>query len=71
MVKLAQASSSRSKISWVDEVEEVEIWENKGSIWDNFDIAKITNVGFKLEFVSPDKHGESSIYEIEDEDIAS
>ncbi|MCD7463446.1 hypothetical protein HAX54_050599, partial [Datura stramonium] len=38
---------------------------------ENFDILNVSNAGFKLEFVSPDKHDESSICEIEIEDISS
>lgn len=33
----------------------------KSSIWDNFDIINISIAGFKLEYISPEIHGESSI----------
>ncbi|XP_019244532.1 PREDICTED: uncharacterized protein LOC109224406 [Nicotiana attenuata] len=42
-----------------------------GSIWDNFDITKVTNAGFKLEFVEPALHDETPVCEIETEDISS
>lgn len=41
----------------------------KASIWDNFDISKISNAGFKLEYVNPETHGESLIGEIVLDDI--
>lgn len=41
----------------------------RSSVWDNFDIGKITNTGFKLEFVSPQVHGDSNVCEIEIENI--
>ncbi|XP_019254302.1 PREDICTED: uncharacterized protein LOC109233022 [Nicotiana attenuata] len=40
--------------SWADEAEEVnEEQGKKSSVWDNFDIAKISNAGYKLEYVQP------------------
>lgn len=40
------------------------------SVWDNFDIAIVTNAGFKLEYVSPMTKGEAAVCEIELEDIS-
>lgn len=45
--------------SRADEVEQLETStgkkvKNTSSIWDNFDIFKISNAGFKLEFVDPE-----------------
>ncbi|XP_059291730.1 uncharacterized protein LOC132045203 [Lycium ferocissimum] len=37
------------------------------SIWDNFDIAKISNAGFKLDYISPVTEGDQLIVEIEEE----
>ncbi|KAH0682965.1 hypothetical protein KY290_021555 [Solanum tuberosum] len=62
--------SSGSKQSWADEVEEEIASSSKHkSIWDNFDIAKLSNAGYKLDFVPPTKKGD--IVEIELEDIES
>ncbi|MCD7451690.1 hypothetical protein HAX54_013073 [Datura stramonium] len=44
-----------------DEVERSAEKEKKRSVWDNFDIRKISNVGFKLDYMTPDKCGEGSI----------
>lgn len=41
------------------------------SIWDKFDISKISNAGIKLEYVSPKKDGDSMIGKIGIEDIES
>ncbi|XP_019237195.1 PREDICTED: uncharacterized protein LOC109217410 [Nicotiana attenuata] len=58
--------------SWADEVEEVtEKQRKKSSVWDNFDIAKISNAGYKLEYVQPRKIGENQIIEIEVDDTSS
>lgn len=43
----------------------------KASIWDNFDITKLSNAGLKLEFVSPITKGENKVCEIEVEDIST
>lgn len=45
--------------------------EKKISIWDNFEISKTLNVGFKLEYIAPKNTGESQIVEIKYEDIES
>ncbi|PHU14690.1 hypothetical protein BC332_15895 [Capsicum chinense] len=57
--------------SWADEVEKEEETERKTSIWDNFDISKVSNAGFKLEFVSPLKAGEDKVREIDVDDIST
>ncbi|XP_060183185.1 uncharacterized protein LOC132613154 [Lycium barbarum] len=68
----SMTSSSKSKQPWADEVEEeARASEKKNSIWDNFDIGKMVNAGFKLEYVAPTTRGECSTVEIEVEDITS
>ncbi|XP_070025730.1 uncharacterized protein [Nicotiana sylvestris] len=58
--------------SWADEVEEMnETHGKKSSVWDNFDITKISNVGYKLEYVQPKTTGELNFVEIELEDIST
>ncbi|KAK4365148.1 hypothetical protein RND71_016506 [Anisodus tanguticus] len=64
-----KASGSLSKMSWADEAEGKPEEVKKTSVWDNFDIAKIATAGFKLDYVSPDIHGETPICEIEHDDI--
>lgn len=49
--------------------EEANTLGKKKSIWDDFDIAKLANGGYKLEYVTPAKKGE--IVEIKIEDIRS
>ncbi|KAM3266715.1 hypothetical protein P3L10_003710 [Capsicum annuum] len=41
------------------------------SIWDNFDIGKVVNVGFKLEYVALTKQGNALFIEIGIEDIST
>lgn len=67
--EVVQGTSSSRKLSWVEEVETMEEVEKKSSVWDNFDIGKIANAGFKLEFVASKVHGESTICETEIDDI--
>ncbi|KAG5604639.1 hypothetical protein H5410_026131, partial [Solanum commersonii] len=63
-------SSSSGGRSWTDEVDDESVKPvHQSSIWDNFDIAKISNVRFKLEYVEPIMHGESPAIEIESEDM--
>ncbi|WMV51956.1 hypothetical protein MTR67_045341 [Solanum verrucosum] len=62
-------SSSGAK-SWADQVE-AEIPISKASIWDNFDISKVSNAGFKLDYVAPEMQGEIPITVIELGDIES
>lgn len=51
-----QISPTTSKKSWTDEVEKTkDVAEKKSSIWDNFDIDKVINAGFKLEYVAPSR----------------
>ncbi|PHT46594.1 Cytochrome and DOMON domain-containing protein [Capsicum baccatum] len=52
---------SVSKLSWADEVEASPELNSKGSARDNFDIAKVTNAGFKLECVAPEIYDDSPI----------
>lgn len=62
--------SSGGKHSWEEEVEEdIASSDKPKSIWDNFDIAKLANAGYKLDFVPPTKKGD--IIEIKLEDIES
>lgn len=44
---------------------------NRQSIWDNFDITKMSNADFKLQYVSPVKYGKNSVVERELEVIES
>lgn len=37
--------------------------EKKNSVWDNFDIGKISNARFKLEFISLNVHGDATVCE--------
>lgn len=62
--------SNRRK-SWADKVEEEEKSRVKPTIWDSFDISKISNAGFKLEYVPSTKQGEDSIIAIELDNFAS
>lgn len=65
-------SLSNGRKSWAGEVyEELGQQGKKSSIWDEFDIAKLSNAGFKLEYVSPKVQGESQVGAIELEDITS
>lgn len=43
----------------------------RNSIWDEFGITKLSNVGFKLEYIQPKLYGESRVSTIELEDISS
>ncbi|KAG5614830.1 hypothetical protein H5410_014654 [Solanum commersonii] len=55
----SQVESSSSKPSWANEVEEEVASQGRHkSIWDDFDIAKLSNAGYKLEYVAPSKDGE-------------
>ncbi|KAH0723425.1 hypothetical protein KY285_005978 [Solanum tuberosum] len=68
----SQVESSSGKQSWADEVEEeVASKGRQKSIWDDFDIAKLSNAGYKLEYVAPSKDGEEQLVEIELDDIRS
>ncbi|XP_059288637.1 uncharacterized protein LOC132041991 [Lycium ferocissimum] len=46
-------------------------WPSVGIVWDNFDISKVTNAGFKLEYVNPETQGDQLIVEIEEEDFVT
>lgn len=51
--------SENGSTAWADEVEEVRLQKPKaGTVWDTFDISKLTKVGFKLDYLAPEKHGE-------------
>lgn len=53
---VSKSPTSSAKKSWADVVEEeanATTHVKKHSIWDEFDISKISNVGFKLEYVAP------------------
>lgn len=42
--------------SWAEEIEEEQMQRPKEkSMWDTFDIAKLSNDGFKLDYVAPEK----------------
>lgn len=47
------------------EEEERTVPKKKQSIWDNFDISKVSNAGFKLEYVAPTLPADSTIVDIE------
>lgn len=51
--------------------EELGLSKKRTSIWDEFDIAKLSNAEFKLEFVPPKVQGEPRVGSIELEDITS
>lgn len=61
---------STGKKSWVNIIEK-EMSKKKGSVQDNFDIEKVVNEGFKLDYVAPTMQGGSIINEIELDDISS
>lgn len=43
---------------WADKVkEETEVQRKKSLVWDNIDITKISNAGYKLEYVQPKSKG--------------
>ncbi|KAH0696218.1 hypothetical protein KY290_013576 [Solanum tuberosum] len=69
---LKSPSTSGTK-SWADVVEEEvkSIPVRKVSIWDDFDISKVSNTGFKLEYVEPTSYDSSAIVDIDLEDISS
>lgn len=69
---MSKGNTDRGTKSWAYLVdEEQEVPEGKNLVWDNFDITKVSNAGFKLEYVPPSKHGEANIVEIEPDDIKS
>lgn len=43
----------------------------RSSIWDNFDIGKVVDAGFKREYVASSTQGKSAYVQIELEDISS
>ncbi|PHU03296.1 hypothetical protein BC332_28547 [Capsicum chinense] len=67
--------------SWVDEVENEannsrdgtgrNITAPKASIWDKFDINKLNNSGYKLDYVKPIRTWEMVLVEIKEDDISS
>lgn len=69
-------SSSRSSRRWSEEVENPgaqtpPLVNPPASILDNFDVNKMSNAGFKLDYVEPIDHFGERIGEIELEDIQS
>ncbi|KAM3308578.1 hypothetical protein P3S67_010322 [Capsicum chacoense] len=68
---ITKTKTDARRSSWADEVEKEEETECKASIWVNFDISKVSNAGFKLEFVSPLKAGEDKVCEIDVDDIST
>lgn len=64
--------ASSGKKSWADEVEEeAEMQNKKRSIWDEFNISKLANAWYKLEYVALTKAGDEQIAEIGMEDFQS
>ncbi|XP_016492870.2 WAT1-related protein At1g43650 isoform X4 [Nicotiana tabacum] len=55
-VKMVQSPTSSRKLSWAEVVEAAEETVAKRPIWDNFDIGKISNAGFKLGYIAPETH---------------
>ncbi|XP_060210447.1 uncharacterized protein LOC132637367 [Lycium barbarum] len=71
-VNSGNTTSGSGLKSWADEVEEErEQPEKRSLIWDNFHISKISSAGFKLDYIKPGKYGESTITDIDLEDIES
>lgn len=70
-VESVQTGRSTRKLSWADEVEASPESSVNGSIWDNFDITRVTNAGFKLYYIAPEIHEEIPVDEIETEDITT
>lgn len=69
--QIAEPSSSSWK-SWTDIVkEEVTASAKKEAIWDNFEVTKVVNAGFKLDYVKQTKQGENQCIEIGLDDISS
>ncbi|XP_015060309.1 uncharacterized protein LOC107006214 [Solanum pennellii] len=64
--KKGETSENASNGSKVEKAQQA---SGKGSILDNFDIAKVSNAGFKLEYVAPEVYDESPVCEIDFEDI--
>lgn len=67
---ITQNSKSGGKLSWAHEVDRQTIVlgeqnDLKACIWGNFDISKISNAGFKLEYVNPETEGAQLIGEID------
>lgn len=62
---------SPKSMSWADEVKVAEGSTSKGkrttgkSVWDNFDIKKVANTGFELNYVEPVINPEQLMIEIE------
>ncbi|XP_059315537.1 uncharacterized protein LOC132066188 [Lycium ferocissimum] len=67
----AEVENAEATSGNVLEPESVTCSVTKRSVWDNFDIAKITNTGLKLEYVPPTNKGDQLIVEIKDKDISS
>ncbi|KAF3645867.1 hypothetical protein FXO38_19434 [Capsicum annuum] len=67
-----QSTLGKGTKSCANEVEEKTMQsETAHSIWDRFEISKVWNAGFKLDYVSPMKQGEKTIIDIDFEDIES
>lgn len=63
--------SGNSRRSWDDEVEAEDELVRKPSIWEKFDITKLSNAGFKLEYVAPTVHGTTPVCSIDMGDIST
>ncbi|MCD7472974.1 hypothetical protein HAX54_014418 [Datura stramonium] len=50
--------SVKSKLSREDEVEAAADLEKRPSVWDKFDVTKISDAEFKLDFIAPELHDE-------------
>ncbi|KAK6791362.1 hypothetical protein RDI58_010443 [Solanum bulbocastanum] len=67
----AEGIKQHNKQSWADEVEAMQEVQRRPSVWETFDINKVSNAGFQLEFVAPEIQGKSVECEIGIEDISS
>ncbi|KAF3667116.1 hypothetical protein FXO37_10170 [Capsicum annuum] len=63
--------SGNSRRSWADEVEAEDELVRKPSIWEKFDITKLSNAEFKLEYIEPTIHGTTPICSIDMGDIST
>uniref|UniRef100_A0A3Q7IXY1 Reverse transcriptase Ty1/copia-type domain-containing protein n=1 Tax=Solanum lycopersicum TaxID=4081 RepID=A0A3Q7IXY1_SOLLC len=69
-IEIGEPTDATTKGTTLDEVEEeAHSKAQKRSIWDDFDIAKISNARYKLEYVAPLKVREKLVVEIDIEDI--
>lgn len=66
-----RSSIGTGKLSWADKAKAEAELMKRSSIWDKFDVSKISNVGFKLDYVASAMHGEVPVCEIKIDDIST